>query len=134
MVSFTGSVLIKNHRIWAFYENSLFDLTDYDNTKNIFSSDDSYSFLDTNVYQAFKQGAGGDITDTLKSVFEGMDSDTANNNLNCLKNTFYLGERDFRSSAKCQVQNILLLVFSIILVVTIAAKCMCLLSSFLSHV
>lgn len=110
-------------RIWAFYEDSLFDLTDYDNTKSIFSSDNDYSFLDTNVYNAFKQGAGGDITNELKSVFASMDSGTANNNLNCLKNAFYLGERDFRDSPKCQVQNVLLLVFSIILVVTIAAKC-----------
>ena len=90
---------------------------------NLFSTNSNYSFIDTNVYQAFKQGAGSDITNDLNSVFAAMDKSTAEANLNCLKNAFYVGELDFRKSARCQVQNILLLVFSIISIVTIASKC-----------
>ncbi|KAL5521446.1 hypothetical protein ACEPAG_9373 [Sanghuangporus baumii] len=42
--------------------------------------------------------------------------------MNCIRNAFFVGENDFRKSARCKVQNIILLVASIILVVIIASK------------
>lgn len=43
--------------------------------------------------------------------------------MNCISNLFYYGKPDFRKTPRCQVQNILLLVFSIILMVSIGIKC-----------
>lgn len=46
---------------------------------------------------------------------------------------FYMGETDFRKTPRCQVQNTLLLVFSSLLIATIAAKCMWLFSVLLGQ-
>lgn len=72
----------------------------------------------------FKQQAGQDITKPLNTLFATKDKNTVNENLSCLRNAFVVANTDFRKTARCQVQNDLLLVFSSILIATIAAKCM----------
>ncbi|THH06648.1 hypothetical protein EW145_g3945 [Phellinidium pouzarii] len=81
-----------------------------------------YQFLDDDIVTVFQEQPGQDITKQLNKVLAGKSSDVVNANMNCLENNFYLGETDFRNTPRCRVQNILLLVFSIILMVTIAAK------------
>ncbi|EGN94962.1 glycosyltransferase family 2 protein [Serpula lacrymans var. lacrymans S7.3] len=110
-------------RLWAIWEGSIYDLTDYVNTVTINQgATNLYQFLDNNVASVFKQQAGQDVTSSLNQVLAGMDPNTAAQNVNCLKNMFYLGETDFRKTARCQVQNYLLLVFTSILCASIALK------------
>ncbi|EJD01749.1 chitin synthase [Fomitiporia mediterranea MF3/22] len=109
-------------KTWAFYKDKLYDLTDYLNTLTVFNNAAQYKFLDEDIVDAFKEGAGGDITKSLDQVLATKDTNTVNANMDCIQNMFFVGQSDFRKTARCRVQNILLLVASIILIVTIAAK------------
>ena len=71
----------------------------------------------------FQQQPGQDITKQLNEVLDGLDTDVRKQNMNCISNIGYYGKPDFRKSARCQVQNVLLLVVSIILMVSVAIKC-----------
>ncbi len=71
----------------------------------------------------FQQQPGQDITQPMNEIFEGLDPNVKAQNLNCMSNLFYWGKPDFRKSARCQVQNILLLVASIILMASMGVKC-----------
>lgn len=84
---------------------------------------DLFSYLDEKVTDLFQQQPGQDITEQLDMVFAAMDPLLAAQHNACLKNVFFVGATDFRKTARCQVQNGLLLAFSILLVTTIAAKC-----------
>ena len=101
----------------------MYDLTDYVNTLSVFNSDSAYEFLDSDIVDVFKQQSGQDITKPLNAVLAKKDASTVEANMNCLGNAFFVGNNDFRKTHRCQVQNILLLVVSIILMVTIASKC-----------
>jgi chitin synthase len=112
------------NRIWAFYSGTLYDLTDYIYTLSLQQGTSSkYSFLDPDIVSVFKEQPGQDITKSLNAVLDGKDANSVNQNLDCIKNAFSLGGTDFRKSARCQVQNDLLLVFTIILVGSIVMKC-----------
>ena len=107
------------------YEDDVYDLTDYIFTNTQFSNQNpNYLFLDSDIVDVFKQQAGQDVTKTLGAVLAKKDANTVNANMACLKNMFFVGENDFRKTPRCEVQNILLLAFSVIVVTTIAAKCM----------
>ena len=111
--------------VWAVWENNVIDLSDYINTNNVFSNaDPRYKFLDSDIVDVFKQQAGQDITKPLNAVLATKDQAVAKANTDCVKNMFVVGNKDFRKTGRYKVQNILLLVVSIILVATIAAKCM----------
>ncbi|KAI0677685.1 chitin synthase [Trametes maxima] len=110
-----------SQRMWAIYEDSVFDLSDYIYTQSINTASD-YTFLNSDIVDIFKQQPGQDITKSLNNVLAGLDSNTRNANMNCISNLFYMGKPDFRKSARCQVQNVLLLVISIILMVSIGVK------------
>ena len=111
-------------RIWAIWDGSVYDLSDYVNTASIYQSTTSpYQFLNTAIVDVFKQQAGQDISKNLNKVIAGLDSQTATQNVNCIKNMFYLGQVDFRKSPRCTVQSYLLLVFTGILCASIALKC-----------
>ena len=109
-------------RFWARYQNKIYDLTDYFSTINLFQSDDRYQFLDSDISTLFQERSGQDITGPLNSVLATKSESTVEANMACLNNYFNIGENDFRKTARCEVQNTLLLVFTIILMVTIASK------------
>lgn len=111
------------YRTWAIYNDHLYDLTDYFYTIDQNSATTSYEFLDSSITDVFQQQPGKDITKTLNSVMESMDATTVAQNLACLNNKFYIGEVDFRKSARCQVQNYILLAASIILCASMVVKC-----------
>jgi chitin synthase len=52
-----------------------------------------------------------------------MNSTARAQNMNCLENVFLAGQADFRKSARCQVQNYLLIIISAILMASILLKC-----------
>ncbi|EIW61536.1 chitin synthase [Trametes versicolor FP-101664 SS1] len=110
-----------NQRMWAIYNNAVYDLSDYINTVEI-NTASQYSFLNSDIVDIFKQQPGQDITKPLNNVLAGLDSTTRDQNMQCINNMFYYGEPDFRKDARCQVQNVLLLVFSIILLTSIGVK------------
>ena len=84
----------------------------------------TYSFLDSDIVDIFKQQAGQDITKDLNAVLSGKDVDTVGKNIQCLKDAFLWGGIDFCKSAHCQVQNYLLLIFSGVLMASMLLKCM----------
>ena len=81
--------------------------------------------MNESVTSLFEQQPGMDISEDLNKVFASMDPVLADQHNACLKNVFFVGQTDFRKSPRCQVQNGLLLGFSVLLVTTIAAKCRC---------
>ncbi|EIW83186.1 glycosyltransferase family 2 protein [Coniophora puteana RWD-64-598 SS2] len=110
-------------RVWAIYDNSIYDLTDYVyTTTSIDQNVATYQFLDKNLVDVFTEQAGQDITSSLNSVLDAMGTENKTANMDCLNNAFYWGETDFRYTARCQVQNVLLLVFSSILMASMGLK------------
>ncbi|KAG1787018.1 glycosyltransferase family 2 protein [Suillus plorans] len=112
-----------NPRTWAIYDNSIYDLTDYLYTLNTINLNvATYSFLDPNLVAVFEEQAGQDITSPLNTVLAAMSAENRTANMDCLSNAFYYGETDFRYTPRCQVQNYLLLVFSSVLMASMALK------------
>jgi chitin synthase len=120
------ALLMLLHRTWAVWDKSIYDLTDYFYTINQNQGNTGpFTFLNSAITDIFQQQPGQDITAPLNAALAKLDSTTANENIQCLKNMFYRGEKDFRKEARCQVQNYLLLVASSILVASVAMKCEC---------
>lgn len=117
-----------NNHYWFILNGNIYDLTDYFNTQsteNLNNAAPQYAFLDNSLVQIVKQNPGLDISSQWASALKAANSsEQANllNNLNCLENTFYVGIPDFRVSARCQVNNYVLLAFTIILCAVILSK------------
>ncbi|KAJ7065405.1 glycosyltransferase family 2 protein [Mycena amicta] len=109
-------------KVWGQYNEKIYDLTDYLNTiaRNI--NNDAYAFLDDNLVSVFKQQSGQDITKPLNVLLDAMDPDQRGLNLQCLNNVFYVGDIDFRKTARCQVQNYFLIVASGIMMASVGLK------------
>lgn len=82
-----------------------------------------YAFLDSDLTSLWQSQAGQDITSDINSVLSKMNTTYAEDNIRCIKNLFYWGTLDFRSTPRCQVQNILLIVASAIIMSSMAIKC-----------
>ena len=118
--------LMMLYRTWAVWEKSIYDLTDYFYTINQNEGNTGpFTFMNSAITDIFQQQPGQDITGPLNAALAKLDSTTAQENIQCLKNMFFRGEKDFRKEARCQVQNYLLLVASSILVASVAMKCEC---------
>ena len=112
------------HRTWAVWDKSIYDLTDYFYTISVNQGNTGpYTFLNSAITDIFQQQPGQDITEQLNSALAKLDSTTAQQNMQCLNNMFYVGQKDFRKEARCQVQNYFLLVASSILVASVFVKC-----------
>jgi len=116
-----------NNHAWFFYKDKVYDLTDYMYTIKYQKNVAAYSFLDEQMVNIVKNKPGQDLTadfDNLIRNAQGNDTKVAYllNNLNCIQNTFYKGNPDFRYSPRCQVNNWILLAFTIIICAVIAIK------------
>lgn len=107
---------------WAIVDKKIYDLSNYVWTTSLYSTNKEYQFLPSTVTDLFSAEAGADITSDFNSAMASLNSTYRAATLNCLNNVFYAGPVDFRDTAKCQVQNYLLLSFSILIMVTILAK------------
>ncbi|KAI9688069.1 MAG: hypothetical protein M1822_001574 [Bathelium mastoideum] len=107
-----------NHE-WFIINDSIYDLTDYFNTMKLQDDLPQYSFFGSDVEKLVQSNAGQDIT---TQWFDQLNSTFAHNALNCLNNAFYVGKKDFRNTARCQINNYILLVFTIILCAVILTK------------
>lgn len=108
----------ENH-MWFILNNKVYDLTDYFHTLNLMNNLASFNFLDSKLKDIVSNYAGTDIT----SKFQDQLNSTAQAaNQQCLDNMFYIGKTDFRKTPRCQVNNYILLAFTIILCAVILTK------------
>jgi chitin synthase len=107
-----------NH-MWFTLDDDVYDLTDYFKTLQVNNDGAEYQFLDPKLVDLVKSNAGTN----LKEEFGNQLNSTAQSyNLQCLKNTFYIGKTDFRKTAKCRVNDYILLAVTIILCSVIVIK------------
>ena len=104
-------------RQWIILNGKIYDLTDYFYTKQTQGNIAMYSFIPDEVATLIQQNAGSDISSMWKSGDPNYDK-----TLNCMNNAFYAGKPDFRDSARCQVNNYILLAFTIIICAVILTK------------
>lgn len=104
-------------RPWIMIHDKIYDLTDYYYTLNRNGDRAPYNFIPEDVSELIQANPGQDVTDKWK-----FGSANFSKTLNCLDNAFYVGKSDFRDSAKCQVNNYVLLAFTIILCAVILVK------------
>ncbi|CAD6925693.1 unnamed protein product, partial [Tilletia controversa] len=109
-------------RNWAIVGQNVYDLTNYINTVSLNNNASAVSFLPDSVSQLFTSQAGLDISSDFQSAMAALDTGVQRQVQTCLDNVFYAGRWDFRETARCQVQNYLLLSFSIMICITLAAK------------
>ncbi|PGH18321.1 hypothetical protein AJ80_04499 [Polytolypa hystricis UAMH7299] len=105
----------KDSRQWVIINDKVYDLTDYFYTERR-TRDPRFSFLPEAVTSLIKGNAGSDITEDWRTTTE------FRNALNCLNNQFYVGITDFRKTPKCEVNNYILLAFTIIIALVIITK------------
>ncbi|KAI1265791.1 glycosyltransferase family 2 protein [Xylariaceae sp. FL1019] len=106
------------------YEGGIYNLTDYFYTINY---NENLAFLDSTITDAITDNPGQDVTTTWnKHLASVANNDTASaiaqNSINCIKETFYVGKPDFRNSARCQAINYALLAFTILVGSVILVK------------
>lgn len=104
-------------RQWVILNDAVYDLTDYFYTKKLEGNIAMYSFIPPEVETLIQQNVGGDITSQWKA-----NSPDYQKTLACMNNVFYEGKTDFRYTARCQVNNYILLAFTIILCSVILIK------------
>lgn len=109
-------------RSWAIVEDKVYDLTNYVYTQEFSPGNTATAFFDSSISDLFKSQAGQDITTSFQKAIAGLNSSAASAHRQCLDNAFYVGKVDFRETARCQVQNYLLLAFSCLIVATVLAK------------
>lgn len=109
-------------RQWAIVDGKLYDLGDYIYTNSLSTNTAATKFLPSSITEIFSGETGSDVSADFHAAMASLNDSTRAATQNCLDNVFYAGKVDFRESARCTVQNYLLLAFSIILVVTIASK------------
>ncbi|KAG9321646.1 hypothetical protein KVV02_005444 [Mortierella alpina] len=113
---------------WAVIDDNLYDLTDYISngrqgtiqTKTNGTTNANRAFMTPEVVELFATSAGQDVTKQFYSL--PLEEGTKRAMLICLRNLFFVGRVDLRTSTKCQVSNYLLLVPSCLIVATIAFK------------
>jgi chitin synthase len=107
-------------RSWAVIDGNVYDLTDYFTTLTTFANAANYAFLDSKVSGLFQAAPGTDVSSAWHSL--SLDVATRANTLNCLNNVFAVGTTDPRETPRCRVNNIILLVFTIMICATILVK------------
>jgi chitin synthase len=115
-------------RAWVIYHNKVYDLSDYFATVTYYATSSgegipNYNFLPSSITDLVKNQAGQDLTKELDEAFAALPADNVTMTKTCLDNAFFVGVTDFRLTARCTVQNYLLLSFSILLMSTIGLKC-----------
>jgi chitin synthase len=104
-------------RNWVILNGKIYDLTDYFHTLQVQNNYPAYKFFPDEVSSLIQSNPGNDIS----SLWKTNDANYSKS-LNCMENRFYAGTLDFRKSAKCQVNNYILLAFTIILCTVILTK------------
>ncbi|KAI3317466.1 glycosyltransferase family 2 protein [Xylariaceae sp. AK1471] len=106
------------------YEGGIYNLTDYFTTITYTTS---LAFLDDKLIDIIKNNPGQDVTKSWNDHLADVQGNstayaTAYNSINCIKETFYIGKPDFRTSAKCEAINYILLAFTVLIAAVIVIK------------
>lgn len=109
-------------RQWAVVDGKVYDMTNYLYTQQLYQGDATYSFLNGDLVSLFSAQSGADITQDYHRTLNTMSAADRANTQQCMQNLFYVGKSDFRLTPRCEVQNYLLLSFSILICCTIFAK------------
>lgn len=111
-------------RQWAVWDNNVYDLSDYFSSIDpLQGSGPDSMFFNQSVTDLFKQQPGQDISKPMNKAMAALGKDLADRHYQCLRNNFYVGKKDPRELPRCLAPNYLLLSFSVILLITILAKC-----------
>ena len=100
-------------------DKKIYDLTDYFNTLDVQDNYANYRWLPEEVQDLVQASPGKDISEEWENIGNGT---AKSESLRCFNNMFYIGDTDFRESARCQVNNYILLTFMILLCVVIGVK------------
>ncbi|KAJ2907331.1 putative chitin synthase protein [Zalerion maritima] len=124
LVSEDGSV---NSHPWAIYNKEVIDLNYYFYTQDLMDGNKAYSYLDEDLTSIVEENPGTDVTELWDAVFESKKGNStayaqAVNSLTCMRTVFYTGLKDFRYTARCQVNNYILLAFTVIICCVILVK------------
>lgn len=114
-----------NNHYWFILDGKIYDLNNYFYTLDRMSNVATYNYIDDTIASLVKTNPGQDLTekwDKMKTEANSTQQIIIDNNLNCMANTFYVGIPDFRMSARCQVNNYILLAFTIMLCSVIVVK------------
>ena len=114
----------ENH-YWFILNGKIYDLTDYFYTLKIEGSVALYNFIDDSVQNMITNNPGLDITTTWESNYQSVNASQKallDQTLNCFNQAFYVGIPDFRDTVRCQINNYILLAFTIILCAVILTK------------
>ncbi|KAJ4078992.1 hypothetical protein NW760_015003 [Fusarium oxysporum] len=114
-------------RMWAKYGNKIYDLTNYFYTQSLYKNDAKYKFLNERVTKLWEDNPGKNIKEELDIILEDSSTNkTKHDNIvaswRCIQAISYKGISDFRESAKCQVNNWLLLAFTVMVCAIILVK------------
>ncbi|KAF9161275.1 hypothetical protein BGX21_002324 [Mortierella sp. AD011] len=116
-------------RRWAILDGNVYDMSDYIHSNGgvimtkggqAAPAGANAAFMDPSVVNLFATNAGEDITTKFNAL--PLDSSLKTAMSICLRNLFFVGRVDLRTSVKCQVANYMLLVPSILIVCTIGFK------------
>ncbi|KAK5113692.1 hypothetical protein LTR62_003319 [Meristemomyces frigidus] len=110
-----------NNHYWFIMNKQIYDLTDYFYTLKLQNNLPQYAFFGDAIAQMVQSNPGEDITQ-LWDNNPNLNATFAANAKNCLQNSFYVGNTDFRDTARCQVNNYLLIAFAGVLCATILVK------------
>ncbi|KFY43308.1 hypothetical protein V494_02029 [Pseudogymnoascus sp. VKM F-4513 (FW-928)] len=115
-----------NSHYWFTLDGAIYDLNNYFYTVKTMGGQALYDFLDEGFSTMVKNNPGQDLTEAYALLLSKATDDTQvasiKNSLNCVRNTFYIGIPDFRWTPRCQVNNYILLAFTIILCCVIGVK------------
>ncbi|KAI1626201.1 chitin synthase [Exophiala viscosa] len=103
-------------RIWVIIDKKIYDLTNYFYTLTLMNDYPTYKFFPDEVSDLISGNPGSDITKKWGTTA------AYQNSLNCMNDAFYVGKVDFRDTVKCQVNNYILLAFTIIICAVILVK------------
>jgi chitin synthase len=103
-------------RYWVIKDQKVYDLTNYFYTLDKMNSLAKYDFLPSAMTTLFKDNMGEDVTDKWQ------DTEAFRNAQTCLDYVFYVGKVDFRESARCTVNNWILLTFTVLICAVILVK------------
>lgn len=103
-------------RQWVIINNNIYDLTDYFYTLKQMDNFKTYEFFPASVTNLVRNNPGTDVSESWGQ------SAAFQNSLNCMNNAFFVGKTDFRKTARCQVNNYILLAFTIVLCTVILVK------------
>ncbi|KAK3078990.1 Chitin synthase, class 6, partial [Coniosporium uncinatum] len=107
-----------NNHYWVTMGDKIYDLTDYFYTLDLMLNYPGYGFFPSDFVDIVQSNPGQDIT----TAFSNLNRTTRLSTQQCLDNYFYVGKVDFRQSAKCQINNYILLAFTIIICAVILTK------------